>query len=400
MHRVVFMTVFVTVAVSVLSGVHWYLWVRLVRSTGLPPPWARAGRILIIALGLSLPLGMFVTRGMSFELSRHLAWLPFVWMGAMMLFFFWFLATDALRLLATQGARLTGLDLGLDAARRLALARILAGAGLAVVGLLTVVAVVGATGRPAVRDVEIPIPRLPAAMDGLTIVQVSDLHFGIFDGRERAAEIVEQVNALEPDLIAVTGDLIDTFAPLFGDELSPLADLRARHGVYFVTGNHEYYFKVDEWLPVIERLGMDVLANERVEIGAGDDRIYLAGVNDLQAGRVHPEHRYDPAEALAGRDPTVATVLLAHQPRVIRDVEGQGVDLILSGHTHEGQIWPFTYLVRLQQPYISGLYEHGDGTRVYVNPGTGTWGPPMRLGSENEITRVRLRALAPPDTSP
>ncbi len=201
--------------------------------------------------------------------------------------------------------------------------------------------------------------------------------------------MVRTVNDLRPDAVVITGDLVDGSVAELGAHVAPLAGLRAKHGVFFVTGNHEYYSGVDAWLAELGRLGVRVLANERVALGEGDAVFDLAGVHDWSGRRMPGPHKPDLPKALAGRDPARPVVLLAHQPKHAREAVEHGVSLMLSGHTHGGQIWPWTALVGLDQPYVKGLHRSGR-TQVYVSEGTGYWGPPMRLGSEPEITRVVL----------
>jgi predicted MPP superfamily phosphohydrolase len=189
-------------------------------------------------------------------------------------------------------------------------------------------------------------------------------------------------------VVAITGDLVDGAVEHLREHVAPLANIKARHGVYFVTGNHEYYSGVDEWLQELGRMGIRVLHNERVSIGEGEDSFDLAGVDDHSAH--HPGHGPHVARALEGRDEKRACVLLAHQPRTVALAAEHGVGLQLSGHTHGGQIWPWSYLVYLQQPFVAGLHRHGD-TQVYVSCGTGYWGPPMRLGTRSELTKIVLR---------
>jgi predicted MPP superfamily phosphohydrolase len=231
--------------------------------------------------------------------------------------------------------------------------------------------------------VPVTLAKLPKALDGFTIVQLTDVHIGGGPtlARDWLADVVARTNALAPDLIAITGDLVDGSVERLRDEVAPLKDLKARHGVYFVTGNHEYYAGAEAWIAELGRLGIRCLRNERLPITDGLD---LAGVDDYHA-------RPDLARALAGRDPNRALVLLAHQPRAVHEAAAQGVCLQLSGHTHGGQIWPWNSLVRLQQPYVAGLVREGQ-TQLYVSRGTGYWGPPMRLGTHAEITRVTLKA--------
>jgi predicted MPP superfamily phosphohydrolase len=243
--------------------------------------------------------------------------------------------------------------------------------------------------------VEVPVrlPRLPPALDGLTVVQISDLHVGPTIRQREVDRVVAQANALRPDVVAITGDLVDGTVRELGPIVEGLARLRARYGVHFVTGNHEYYSGVDAWLPYLGRLGIRVLRNERVEIGDAGARLDLAGVDDWHAGRYGRGHGYDLGRALEGRDPERALVLLAHQPLGVEAGIRAGMGLQLSGHTHGGQIFPFNLAVRAAFRYVKGLHrlDGGEGS-IYVSRGTGYWGPPMRLGVPPEIARITLLA--------
>jgi len=236
------------------------------------------------------------------------------------------------------------------------------------------------------------IERWPRALDGFRIVQISDIHIGPLLGREFAAHLAQRVNALEPDLIAVTGDLVDGSAPRLAAEVAPFADLRARHGVFFVTGNHDHYSGAEAWAETVRGLGMRVLRNERVEVGASGASFDLAGVDDHHA-HFAGDGREDLSRALAGRDPERAAVLLAHDPATFARARKEAIDLQLSGHTHGGQIWPFAWFVRLATPYVAGRYRDGRA-QLYVSRGTGFWGPPMRLFSPAEITEITLRCTS------
>ena len=207
--------------------------------------------------------------------------------------------------------------------------------------------------------------------------------------RRFAAEIVERANALEPDLIAVTGDLVDGPVRELQSEVAPFAGLRARHGVFFVTGNHDHYSGDLAWVAEVSRLGMRVLRNQRVRIASGDGAFELAGVDDHRGG--YRGSSEDLPAALAGRDPELPLVLLAHDPQTFEAASQAGVDLQLSGHTHGGQLWPFAWAVRLVTSWVVGHYERA-GAQLYVSRGTGFWGPPMRLFARSELTELRLRA--------
>jgi len=243
-----------------------------------------------------------------------------------------------------------------------------------------------------VVDVSVTLPKLPKAFHGFTIAQITDVHVGGKITRQFVEEMVREVNGMDADLVAFTGDLVDSAAKHNADRVEPLADLRSRHGSYYVTGNHEYYRGVDAWLPVLRKVGLRVLRNERVEIQRGEHAIDLAGIDDHSAHLFGGDHRADLAAAVAGRDPARALVLLAHQPRQVRMAAKHGVCLQLSGHTHGGQIWPWHHIVQLQQGgRLAGLYREGR-TQLYVSRGVGYWGPTVRFAAPAELTRITLRA--------
>ena len=272
--------------------------------------------------------------------------------------------------------------------RRLFLLRALA-AAVAVLAIgLGVSGLAEGLGRVRVKKIRIALRRVRPSRVGYTIVQLSDIHVGPTIGREFIEDIVARTNELAPDLIVITGDLVDGSVAVLRDAVAPLAKLKAKDGVFFVTGNHEYYSGVDEWLAHLPSLGIRVLRNERVTIGEGLDAFDLAGVDDYSAGRFEG-HGADLPRALAGRDRGRTLILLAHQPKQIFEAAREDVDLQLSGHTHGGQMFPFGFLVRLQQPYVAGFHMH-EGTAIYVSRGTGYWGPPMRVGSPAEITHIEL----------
>jgi hypothetical protein len=388
MPRLAQFLIFLGIVLAVVVGVHYYLWVRLVRDAGWAPQWRPRLTALTVVLAANLPLSMFLSRALPPRYASWLAWPAYTWMGLMFILFVLVLTSDAARLLVACRSRLTGAPQNPE--RRELLGRTLAGVQLALGAGLGGYAIWSARKQPRVVELEVPIARLPPALDGTTIVQLTDIHIGDTLGREFMADVVERVNAMAPDVVAITGDLVDGSVDELAGGVAPLADLRARHGVYFVTGNHEYYSGAPSWVRHLESLGIRVLRNERVSIGDGAASYDLAGVDDWHAAGAG--HRRDLRRALEGRDPSRACVLLAHQPRQIDEAAQLGVDLQLSGHTHGGQIWPFTYLVYLQQPYVAGLFHHAKKTWLYVSRGTGYWGPPMRLAQPAEITRITLRA--------
>jgi predicted MPP superfamily phosphohydrolase len=259
----------------------------------------------------------------------------------------------------------------------------------------TVAGLVGARRTARVVDVEVPLQDLPAALDGFTIVQISDIHVGPTIRKRYVERIVEAVNELKPDLIAVTGDVVDGAVSELAPHTAPLARLRARHGAFFVTGNHEYYSGADRWTAEFKRLGLKVLLNEHETIDHQGALLVVAGVTDFSAHHFSPSQRSDPAAALAGApNHAGAKILLAHQPRSASAAQLAGFDLQLSGHTHGGQFWPWNLFVRLQQPFTAGLHRL-NRLWVYVSRGTGYWGIPNRFGAPSEITRIRLARAQP-----
>jgi predicted MPP superfamily phosphohydrolase len=246
---------------------------------------------------------------------------------------------------------------------------------------------------PIVRRVRVPLAKLPASADGYTIVQLTDIHIGWTLGERFAETVVAKVNALSPDLIVLTGDLVDGHVRELAPHVAPLAGLRARDGVYAVTGNHEYYWNVDAWLAHFGSLGIRFLRNERVAIR---DAFELAGVDDITSAGMAAGHGEDIAGAVAGRPTDRPLVLLAHHPRSIARATTAGVDLQLSGHTHGGQLLPLGWLSRLFEPHVAGLARFAE-TWLYVSEGTGFWGPPMRIGTSCEIAAITL--VRPPGAS-
>ncbi|MFO0582784.1 MAG: metallophosphoesterase [Anaeromyxobacter sp.] len=383
--------IFLAVALSILGGMHYYFWVRLVRDPGLADPWRKLATAAIVLLAIAFPVAMFTFRRSPAASSGILPAIGFGWLGAAFLLLVALVFLDLGRLAVKVSELVAGWFRGgpsapPDPARRVFVAQAVAGAALTAATVTSAFAVRRAGGPAETPEVPVRMEKLPRALDGYTIAQISDLHVGPTIREKEVRRVVEQTNGLRPDLVAITGDLMDGGVRELGPILESLKDLRARHGVVFITGNHEYYSGVGEWLPWLRKLGVRVLENERMTIGDAGGSFELAGVNDVM-------HDMDLGKALAGRDPEKALVLLAHQPRGIEDAVRAGVDLQLSGHTHGGQIVPFNLLVGFAQPYVRGLHRHVEGERaghIYVSRGTGYWGPPMRLGAPPEIAKIVL----------
>lgn len=392
MRRATAIGVFLTIALSVFAAIHYYVWRRLVVDPALPNPLRAAFGALIVLLFLSVPFTFYAGRIASFR-GRRLAALPgHVWLGVVFILFTLLGATDLVRLIGSLLAAIASDIPPADPAHRVASARLVAGLVVAAATLATALALRSGLGAPAVKEIKVRLPRLPRALDGTTIVQVSDVHVGgATIGRKFVESMVDTINSLQPDIVAITGDLVDGSVRKLKEHVAPLEKLKARYGSYFVTGNHEYYSGVEPWCREVAGLGIRVLRNERVSIGNGEASFDLAGIDDLEARRFgHPPNL---ERAVEGRDPSRELVLLAHQPRAGFEADRHGVGLQLSGHTHGGQIWPWTYLVYLQQPIVAGLSRIGR-TQIYVSRGTGYWGPPLRLHAPSEITKIVLESGA------
>jgi predicted MPP superfamily phosphohydrolase len=377
----------IVVVLVVLSGLSWlvhrYVWARLVRAALWPGPWGTLLTVAFFVLAAMIPVAFLAMRWLPRAVHVPLSWIAYSWMGLLLYLFLLTVLSDAGRgVAALVGALPSGPE------RRLFLSRMIAigvAAGSALIGLGGAVNV--ARGFD-VRRVRVPLAKLPSRASGYSIVQITDVHVGPTIGRAFVEGVVRETNALQPDMIVITGDLVDGSVEQLRELVEPLRDLRAKDGVFFVTGNHEYYSGADSWIAHLATLGIRVLRNERVDVRGLFD---LAGVDDASSARMLPHHGQDVAKAMLGRDPSRAVVLLAHQPKALYDAQRAEVDLQLSGHVHGGQLVPFNWLARLDQPLIAGLYRVGN-TWVYVSTGTGYWGPPMRVGPGAEITRIELVA--------
>jgi uncharacterized protein len=374
--------------------VQWYAFIALLHGYVawrlLPDlPFGAPATVLLGAwLALSavlLPAGFGARRIRRQPLADVVAWAGLLMMGAFSsLFVLTFLRDVAL----LAGGAVSGWLLDADSLRAFRSDSAAAVPALAVIASL--VGFFNARRRAGVRRVDVPITDLPASLHGFTIAQITDIHVGPTIKRNYLDAIVDAVNELDVDLIAVTGDLVDGSVANLSHHTQPLARLAARHGAFFVTGNHEYYSGVDAWVTEIRRLGLRVLMNEHVVLMHEGAAVVVGGVTDHGAHHYDPAQRSDPAAAMVGAPHSAAfRLLLAHQPKSAFAAAPVGFDLQLSGHTHGGQFLPWTFLVRLQQPITAGLHRV-ESLWVYVSRGTGYWGPPLRLGAPSEITHLRL----------
>ncbi|MFI2375163.1 metallophosphoesterase [Streptomyces sp. NPDC018964] len=428
--------VFVLIAllvVAVLVTGNWYVWRRLFRDTTEGPGAVRrAGAVLFVG-GWALTVGAFVAGrgGAPFWLKQVLAWPGYLWLALALYLLLAVLAGELVRpvlrrilerragaseeavpvparpepIAAGQGAGRgpdSGTDGGTDGdgpaadsaapgpretpaapSRRLFVSRVVGGAAAAAAVGTVGYGTYGVLRGPRVKRVTVPLAKLPRAAHGYRIAVVSDIHLGPVLGRGFAQKVVDTVNSTQADLIAVVGDLVDGSVKDLGPAAAPLAQLRARHGSFFVTGNHEYFSGAEQWVEEVRRLGLNPLENARTELPHFD----LAGVNDVSGEDEGQGPDY--AKALGDRDRGRACVLLAHQPVQIHDAVDHGVDLQLSGHTHGGQLFPGNLVAGLANPTLAGLERYGD-TQLYVSRGAGAWGPPTRVGAPSDITVIEL----------
>ncbi|MFJ4202553.1 metallophosphoesterase [Streptomyces sviceus] len=427
--------VFALLALAVLVTANWYLWRRLFRdTTGGPGRVRRAGAVLIGG-GWALAIAALVAErtGAPFWLQRVLAWPGFLWLALSIYLLLAVVAGEVVRPLLRRflehrdrrgeqavaavprpervstgapagkphrtvsppegpGAEDPGAEEPQEPgpparvaapSRRLFVSRVVAGAAAAAAVGTVGYGTYGVLRGPGVKRVTVPLAKLPRAAHGYRIAVVSDIHLSPVLGRGFAQKVVDTINSTRPDLIAVVGDLVDGSVKDLGPAAAPLARLEARHGSFFVTGNHEYFSGAEQWVEEVRRLGLRPLENDRTELAWFD----LAGVNDI-AGESEGQGP-DFTKALGDRDTARACVLLAHQPVQIHDAVDHGVDLQLSGHTHGGQLWPGNLLAKAANPTVAGLERYGD-TQLYVSRGAGAWGPPTRVGAPSDITVIEL----------
>ena len=364
---------------ALLVVLHAYLWLRLLPAMGIGFGGMVLGAAVLALSAVLVRIGLVAPSLRRTRWSEQLAWTGLLSMGFFSSLFVLTLMRDVLLF----GLYLTGYG-NPEITRGSAI-------GVPLLALLvTIIGFINARRVARVVRVEVPIAGLPAALHGYSIAQISDVHVGPTIRRAYLNAIVNKVNALKPDAIAVTGDLVDGSVQRLAMHTAPLARLAAPDGAFFVTGNHEYYSGAEQWIAEVRRLGLHVLLNEHVIRRRGSAALMIAGVTDYSAGQFIAAHKSDARLAAAGAPDDVAVrILLAHQPRSAPAAAAAGFDLQLSGHTHGGQFWPWGHFVRFQQPFTAGLHRLGR-LQVYVSRGTGYWGPPKRLGAPSEITLVRL----------
>ncbi|MFL5344028.1 MAG: metallophosphoesterase [Hyalangium sp.] len=379
---------------------HLYLYRRIFRDTSGHPGWRKAGVFSLAALCL-LMMGSRALALMLPESFMHaLATIGWTWMGAAIYLILALFLVGSVRSLiglvwhrrsrpAPSAEPSPAPAPAVSEERRQFLARATAGGAMLATGGMVGYGTWRAFHPPVINRLAVRLPGLPKALDGFSLVQISDIHVGPLIRRHFMDAMVEQCNALKPDLMCITGDLVDGSVSELSHAVAALTNLRSRYGSYFVTGNHEYYSGDEEWTEALERMGIPVLRNRHVSIGEPGASFDLVGVDDWSGGRSGSPHRYDLAQAMAGRDPERASVLMAHQPANWREASRAGIGLQLSGHTHGGQFFPFTLVVSAIWEHAAGHFEE-NGHHLYVSRGTGFWGPPVRIAAPPEIVHVTL----------
>lgn len=375
---------FVSLFSLILGALHFYLYWRSVYYLQLDVLGknfvAAALGFLMATTLLAIPLNHALPR----FFAKMISWIIYPWMGLGLLLISGFLIADllwfALNIISLNSSLIIPSQLQKNF-------------GLAVVTIATAsasYALWNGLHFIKTKHIDIKLKKLAPQLDGLRVVQISDIHIGPILGGDWLQKVVNRVNKLDADIIAITGDLVDGSVAELASHVAPLKNLKAKYGVFFVTGNHEYYSGADEWCEYLKSLNIDVLRNRLVSLKIGKGAIDVAGVDDWSSR--HFLGGYDLQKALAARNQNNPLILLSHQPRTMHDSVKHKVDLQISGHTHAGQIWPFNYLVYLQQPVSHGLFFYPNSDlQLYVNSGTGFWGPPMRLGTFAEISCLRLR---------
>ena len=383
----------ISIMLAVLGGGYVYLGMRLIGTMVWPhqiktAAWIGLGMLFVIPV-----ISMFLFRYME-GFGNSWAWVTYIGLGFLSLVITVLVFRD-LFLLGSKGigylvSLIQSTSSGpVDTGRREFLIQTTNFTVIAAAGVLTAYGVYQARRQPAIINRSIPIGNLPEAFEGFRIVQITDIHAGLTVKRDWIETIARQVATMKPDLIACTGDLADGSVSYLRDDVAPLAELHAPYGKFFVTGNHEYYSGAEPWIEEVKRMGYNVLLNGHQLISRNGSSIVLAGVTDTSGGDFLSHHHSDPRKALDGAPVDTTRVLLAHQPRTLYAAESSGYDLIICGHTHGGQFFPWNLFATLGQPYIKGLHKH-NGTWIYVSKGTGYWGPPVRLGARSEITVFTL----------
>ena len=382
---------FLIVVFTILWIIHGYVAWKVIPTLGLSSSHTMIGYILVFFLSI-LPILPILLRysGNETRIIDRISLFGYTSLGFFVLSFLILLFKDLFGHAITFAGYLMQSEDSIDDSKRAFLKKSLTVGAIGISGLGTAYGFYSSRKGPSVISQVVYIESLPDEFENFTIAQISDLHVGPTIKINYVEDVLEKIGHVNPDVIAVTGDLVDGSVKHLSKDLQPFKDMIARHGTFFVTGNHEYYSGVDSWLDETDRLGMTNLINENRLISRHGKQIAIAGITDFRAHQIKSSHRSNPKKAIQSIGEGVTKIMLAHQPNSIYSVHDAGVDLQLSGHTHGGQFWPFNYPTKLANAYLAGHYDH-DGTQVYVNRGTGYWGPPLRIGIPAEISLIRLK---------
>lgn len=368
----------VLLVLALLFSLPW--WTLFASGVDWPFPVFVAGTVVFASWLVSFPFLM--TAGHGHRQSDRAARAADSTLGTVWVLFTWSVLGGLVHLV------LIGLDVG--GADR---ARIIAVSVTAVSAVLLAWGHYEAMRVPRVKRLDVHVPRLGGGLDGTRVVVLADTHYGPIDRAGWSARVAEAVNALDADVVVHAGDIADGTPVQRREQSAPLGTIRSRLAKVYVTGNHEYFGEAQGWLDRMAELGWEALHNRHVVVERGGDLLVLAGVDDMTAESSGlAGHRANLLGALAGADPDRPVLLVAHQPKYVRQAAAAGIDLQVSGHTHGGQIWPFNFLVRIDQPVVRGLSRHGERTQLYTSRGTGFWGPPFRVFAPSEITLLTLRS--------
>lgn len=379
---------FFLVMTAIWLFAHWYVARRLFVAWHTAPGRKRKLTIAFWVLSLLAPATLLAGRAVNgIDWLRPVLWAGYLHMGLFFLVFGFIVVRDVAFILGRLGRRLVRKQPDME--RRRFLTNATNAGALGAAGAVTGWGLAEAIRSVEVTEVDVPIEGLPAALDGYRIAQISDIHIGPLLKKPFLESVVSTVNGLDADLVAVTGDLVDGTVDDLRTHVAPLADLQGRDGVFFCTGNHEYYWDALAWIDHVRTLGLEPLINDHRLVDKDGAKLLIAGCTDYRADRLVAAHASDPAGAKEGSDDHDVSILLAHQPKSIVAAAEAGYTLQLSGHTHAGQFFPVSLFVGLVHPYSEGLGKEKD-TWIYVNRGTGWWGPPLRAGVPAEITLLRL----------
>ena len=382
---------FLIVVFTILWIIHGYVAWKVIPTLGLSTSHTIIGYILVFFLSI-LPILPILLRysGNETRIIDQISLFGYTSLGFFVLSFLILLFKDLFGHAINFAGYLMQSEDTIDDSKREFLKKSLTVGAIGISGLGTAYGFYSSRKGPSIISQDIFIESLPDEFENFTIAQISDLHVGPTIKIDYVDDVLTKIGHANPDLIAVTGDLVDGSVKHLSKDLQPFKDMVANHGTFFVTGNHEYYSGVDSWLDETDRLGMTNLINESRLISKQGRQIAIAGITDFRAHQIKSSHRSNPKKAIKSIDQGMTKIMLAHQPNSIHSVHDAGVDLQLSGHTHGGQFWPFNYPTKLANAYLAGHYDH-DGTQIYVNRGTGYWGPPLRIGIPAEISLIRLK---------